>query len=611
MPPRRAAAVKARESVASATATATATAAPKRSSRSQSRRVVSDDEHSDDDVDIKPSRRAPARKAAPKKSVKRVESSDEDEPEDDSQDEADEVDDSLLVANDDDDDDDEDEENEQVTPTRKKSKSPPPSAKTLNKPAKRQVQIKHKVPESEQDSDAESDHSQASFKEAPESTPPREPEPEPEPREPLSEKQDNVPQTPSNAVLQQLATPKSVSIAAPVTPAGAGPGPQKRLVIHKMVLHNFKSYAGTQEIGPFHKSFSSVVGPNGSGKSNVIDSLLFVFGWRANKMRQAKLSELIHNSAGRENLPSCSVEVWFREIIDLPGEAYKVVPNSKLIVARTAFRNNSSQYTINNRKSTFTEVTTLLKGRGIDLDHKRFLILQGEVESIAQMPPKAKNEHEEGLLEYLEDIIGTSQFKGPIEEQAKLVDEANERRAEKLGRLKIVQKEKDALQAKKRQAEEYLRDQNELTQRQSALWQVYILECRDQMHVASKAIESLKKRIEQETEKNAGSKAEIEQLEAEYQAIVKDFDAIAKSTDKVVRELAKYEKEDVQLQEKKKHLEGKKKKCKSSISNVSQSNHATLLCLKTKRALHHFNRTPMLSQMPRLPPQIRQKRLKR
>lgn len=328
-------------------------------------------------------------------------------------------------------------------------------------------------------------------------------------------------------------------------------------------------------------------------------------------MRQAKLSELIHNSAGRENLPSCSVEVWFREIIDLPGEAYKVVPNSKLIVARTAFRNNSSQYTINNRKSTFTEVTTLLKGRGIDLDHKRFLILQGEVESIAQMPPKAKNEHEEGLLEYLEDIIGTSQFKGPIEEQAKLVDEANERRAEKLGRLKIVQKEKDALQAKKRQAEEYLRDQNELTQRQSALWQVYILECRDQMHVASKAIESLKKRIEQETEKNAGSKAEIEQLEAEYQAIVKDFDAIAKSTDKVVRELAKYEKEDVQLQEKKKHLEGKKKKCKSSISNVSQSNHATLLCLKTKRALHHFNRTPMLSQMPRLPPQIRQKRLKR
>ncbi|RCH79587.1 hypothetical protein CU098_003098, partial [Rhizopus stolonifer] len=70
-----------------------------------------------------------------------------------------------------------------------------------------------------------------------------------------------------------------------------------RLVMKKMILNNFKSYAGRQVIGPFHKSFSAIVGPNGSGKSNVIDALLFVFGYRANKMRQGKLSELIHNSA--------------------------------------------------------------------------------------------------------------------------------------------------------------------------------------------------------------------------------------------------------------------------------------------------------------------------
>jgi structural maintenance of chromosome 4 len=78
------------------------------------------------------------------------------------------------------------------------------------------------------------------------------------------------------------------------------------------------------------------------------------------------------------------------------------------VVTRTAQRNNTSKYTINDKTSTFTEVTTLLKDKGIDLDHKRFLILQGEVESIAQMKPKAPNDHEDGLLEYLEDIIGTS-----------------------------------------------------------------------------------------------------------------------------------------------------------------------------------------------------------
>lgn len=33
------------------------------------------------------------------------------------------------------------------------------------------------------------------------------------------------------------------------------------------------------------QNFSSVVGPNGSGKSNVIDAMLFVFGFKAKKVR--------------------------------------------------------------------------------------------------------------------------------------------------------------------------------------------------------------------------------------------------------------------------------------------------------------------------------------
>lgn len=92
--------------------------------------------------------------------------------------------------------------------------------------------------------------------------------------------------------------------------------PKPRLVIRYLILNNFKSYAGRQEVGPFHASFSSVVGPNGSGKSNVIDSLLFVFGFRASKMRQGKLSALIHNSAQYPNLDHCEVAVHFNEVMD-------------------------------------------------------------------------------------------------------------------------------------------------------------------------------------------------------------------------------------------------------------------------------------------------------
>lgn len=60
------------------------------------------------------------------------------------------------------------------------------------------------------------------------------------------------------------------------------------------------------------------------------------------------------------------------------------------------------------------------------------LYLQGEVEQISMMKPKALTEHEEGMLEYLEDIIGSSCYKQPIEECAKAVEDLNEARGEKV-----------------------------------------------------------------------------------------------------------------------------------------------------------------------------------
>ncbi|KOB66222.1 Structural maintenance of chromosomes smc4 [Operophtera brumata] len=89
-----------------------------------------------------------------------------------------------------------------------------------------------------------------------------------------------------------------------------------RMIITHIVNENFKSYAGKQYLGPFHKSFTAIIGPNGSGKSNVIDSMLFVFGYRATKIRSKKISVLIHSSSKYPNVQSASVSVHFCQIID-------------------------------------------------------------------------------------------------------------------------------------------------------------------------------------------------------------------------------------------------------------------------------------------------------
>ena len=343
--------------------------------------------------------------------------------------------------------------------------------------------------------------------------------------------------------------------------------PKSRIIITYLVLTNFKSYAGRQEVGPFHASFSSVVGPNGSGKSNVIDSLLFVFGFRASKMRQGKISALIHNSAAFPDLEYCEVEVHFQEVMDLPGGGHEAVPDSTLIVSRKAFKSNASSYYINGKTSNFTTVTTLLRERGIDLDHKRFLILQGEVESIAQMKPKAANEHDDGLLEYLEDIIGTSKYKTPIEESAAQTEELNEVCREKNSRVQHVEKERNALEDKKDKALAYVRDENELATKQSALYQIYIEDCNDTVQVAEEATGKLQAALDEELQKHTGSETKIKQLEKQFKTGQKGYDRLEKDSQAVLKEMAKLDKDTVKFEEKKKFLTNKRKKLEKTLES--------------------------------------------
>lgn len=99
----------------------------------------------------------------------------------------------------------------------------------------------------------------------------------------------------------------------------------------------------------------------------------FCFGFKANKMRQGKISELIHNS-GNERPDFCQVDIYFHMVLDDPKspQLSVVVPNSELIISRKAFQNNQSMYYVDGKKSNYTDVTALLRGKGIDLDHKRF-----------------------------------------------------------------------------------------------------------------------------------------------------------------------------------------------------------------------------------------------
>ncbi|PON67311.1 Structural maintenance of chromosomes protein [Trema orientale] len=348
---------------------------------------------------------------------------------------------------------------------------------------------------------------------------------------------------------------------------GSSRGP--RLFIKEMVMRNFKSYAGEQRVGPFHKSFSAVVGPNGSGKSNVIDAMLFVFGKRAKQMRLNKVSELIHNSTNHQNLDSAGVSVHFQEIIDLDDGTYEAVPGSDFVITRVAFRDNSSKYYINDRTSNFTEVTRKLKGKGVDLDNNRFLILQGEVEQISMMKPKAQGPHDEGFLEYLEDIIGTIKYVEKIDESFKELESLNEKRSGVVQMVKLAEKERDGLEDVKNEAEAYMLKELSLLKWQEKATRLAHDDTSAKMVELQEKVSGLEENLKMEREKIREHNNALKELESEHNKKMKRQEDLDNELKRCKEEFKDFEREDVKYREDLKHMKQKIKKLTDKLEKDS------------------------------------------
>ena len=319
-------------------------------------------------------------------------------------------------------------------------------------------------------------------------------------------------------------------------------------------------------MGPFHKSFTSIVGPNGSGKSNVIDSMLFVFGFRAQKTRAAKLSSMIHSSSTFPNVQSAKVAVHFQEIIDR-GEDFDVVPNSQFCVSRTVHKDkdSSSFYQIGNKRCKTKDVTKLLMDKGIDLDHNRFLILQGEVEQIALMKPKGLTENDGGMLEFLEDIIGTSRFKTPIEQLNQRVEELSELRTEKLNRVKLVEKEKDELEGPMKEALGFIRLENEKVEVMHKQRQRYILDSEKNIAKATAKKEEIDASVSDLNEKQKEIIGRKKEKQDEIKVKGKAYDKLQGELEEAKKNFDNFEKEDTGLREDMKNTNVKRKKIKQDM----------------------------------------------
>ncbi|KAL7431823.1 hypothetical protein ACHAXM_002828 [Skeletonema potamos] len=298
--------------------------------------------------------------------------------------------------------------------------------------------------------------------------------------------------------------------------------------------------------------------------------MLFVFGKRAKKLRLNKVSELIHSSDAYKDRPLeyARVSVYFNEIIDTGDgdDDYEVVPDSEIVISRVARRDNSSQYQIGTKNATFKKVAEFLGSKGIDLDNNRFLILQGEVEMISMMPPKGKTENDEGLLEYLEDIIGSNKYVEDANKAAEKVEQLTELRQEKLNRVKAAEKEKDGLAGAKAEAQSLIGKDRDIRRKKNILYQIHSMVARKEGEEAQEQREELVEQLEAERLKLQEADERVAEIENGMGEEKKEYDKVYKELIETKEEYTSYERQDIQMKENIKHEKGNIKKLEGKIA---------------------------------------------
>ncbi|CAE7697756.1 SMC1 [Symbiodinium sp. CCMP2592] len=150
--------------------------------------------------------------------------------------------------------------------------------------------------------------------------------------------------------------------------------------VEKLVIENFKSYAGRHEIGPFDK-FTCIIGPNGSGKSNVMDAISFCLGIKTKHLRGERLKDLVYRREEEtvdQNTRSAEVVMAFRSAKGIMMYFGRFVTSR----GEGIYRYGGDQAPMT--PVSYEEYSRKLAGENIFVRARSFLVFQGDVMQMAR-----------------------------------------------------------------------------------------------------------------------------------------------------------------------------------------------------------------------------------
>jgi structural maintenance of chromosome 4 len=186
------------------------------------------------------------------------------------------------------------------------------------------------------------------------------------------------------------------------------------------------------------------------------------------------------------------------------------------------------------------------------------------------MKPKADNENESGMLEFLEDIIGSTRLKEPLNQLSHKVEEMNEIRSEKMNRVKVVEKELKSLEEAKNEALKFLETENKITIEKSKLYQTFMNDAQSDRDGAQKDYDRAHDILQKAMEEINNFQKERQDAEEEQKNLTKEYAVINKTAEDLNEKYKECERRDVQLRDKLKNTKAKGKKLETNLENENK-----------------------------------------
>ena len=342
--------------------------------------------------------------------------------------------------------------------------------------------------------------------------------------------------------------------------------------LHRLELVDFKSYAGTQIIGPF-ENFSAIVGPNGAGKSNMMDAISFVLGVQSRHLRSSHLKELIFRQDA-DSAPARKASVKLVYIVS-DEEVEGMDGNTEIHFSRSISSSGVSSYKLDGKEVTYEAYENLLQRIGVLVKARNFLVFQGDVESVASKSPAE-------LTKLLEQISGSDQLRTEYDDLMKKKDEAEENTILSIQKKKIYLTQRKEVKEQKDEADLYQERQEAIAnlKTEHVLWQIWRIKMGMEGHQETvagldKDLEVARNReVELEDEMQNGKK-ELAKLskalavaEKEHTSTNKQLDAVTPKLTETRAKLASLKKRIADLAKSEKKLEKDRSEQEESIQGL-------------------------------------------